>query len=203
MEFFERDANIKFCESKNLYYPFYEFCNSISNIIYIIIAFRIFKYKKKSTNIIGSTAFMVGVGSFLLHATGKLWAQYLDELFMVVLINNIYEGLCPKHTGSYISASHIILGSYFYWGNHNLFLLCFSMGIALNFFVLYKLSKIDSYIKFNTINTTLIFLAGSFCWFYEQNRCVEGSYYSLLHSLWHILSASALIPLCNIINFLN
>lgn len=200
MDFFREKAIIKFCEPKLVIFPLYEFLNSISSFAYLFVARQLYIYRNKNVDRIANCLNFVAIGSFLLHSTGLLVFQYLDEFAMVILMNTIIEILMSTDMKKeIIYYNYFLFGVYTYLRNYAIFLVIFKVQV---FTVIAMLAIITPYrpVIVNYTKDILILLFFAYlCWTVEQNFCHLDKTYAVMHSLWHFFSALAIFPLGQII----
>ena len=139
----------------------------------------------------------MGLGSFLFHGTSRYYFELLDEIPMLLVSNELLYLFYGKtrltmspNLYMYNSVNIMITTcTYIIFKNYSYFLFIFAMSI-LNIIVVgfsYKKSnKTDLYLSIGSMTT------GKILWDIEQKYCNSYDWVYLLHSLWHLLSATSL-----------
>jgi len=183
------DTTVNFCESKyNRFYFIAEYYNTLSAGCYMMVGLLTFFFTR--LKFLGKIVFLIGLGTMLLHATLRHWAQMCDEISLLLLSFYTIVELNPL-TPMYIIYPLLIC------------YILFSNNFAMFFFIFTIMQiVIAKYIK-KTINNknrkwiilyTVSFIAGSICWILDQ---ICGKYgIDLLkdyqfHAWWHLLTATA------------
>jgi hypothetical protein len=220
-------ATVEFCEPKYATTPYiFEFYNTVSNVVYLLAAFATLlslkslpvtleKQGKKSrrtctTRIAPSVCLLaVGISSALLHASGRRWAQLLDEMSMLSWTWSILVSLrdCSRLTVGpagdefYLLFSLLTLSAvaaYVLTGVFDVFMLVFSMHVLVVLGVLWDSSRTTSKHKTeeellvsarsDCWTATMIFVLASLIWGADQQFC---PFQGIGHVFWHILTAAA------------
>ena len=184
-----------------------EFSNSISNLAFIIVSF----YSSGKNPQCDYAICLIGVGSFIFHATESYYGQLLDELPMSLIAYLYYRQLfitsCKKSGAK--SQAFLFLRGYeislfivwFVYIRYKLYWLFVSFFAAQLFVPLYIVSvvlpKTDQQ-KFDLAKGAFFAIWAVGCWAYEQylhsiGQCPTdiSDYRFYLHSYWHIGMAVA------------
>ncbi|KEY68860.1 hypothetical protein S7711_03798 [Stachybotrys chartarum IBT 7711] len=114
-------SSANFCEEDYLIsYYVAEFINSLTNFTYVYYALR-YMYGPGSRGLFAPkwdfmsiSLFLLGVASFLFHATLRHFLQYADELGMLLLAWSMCHGiLVRQHTNDYDRAVNIAMAIFF------------------------------------------------------------------------------------------
>ncbi len=183
-----------------------EFSNSISNLAFVVVGF----YSSGKNPQCDYAICLIGVGSFIFHATESYYGQLLDELPMSLLAY-LYLSTFGKSGAKCGEKSHsfLFLGGYeislfivwFVYIRYKLYWLFVSFFAAQLFIPLYIVSvvlpKTDQQ-KFDLAKGAFFAIGAVGCWGCEQylhsiGQCPTNSNDTLyyLHSYWHIGMAVA------------
>ena len=106
------DTSVSFCENKYEESKYIaEFYNTISSLSYMIVAYPFLRTKIKR---IGWSCMGVGIGSILLHGTGRYYGQWVDEISMLLYGHTTLRYLDRTHPNifpliNFISPSTVVL----------------------------------------------------------------------------------------------
>ena len=176
--FWSRPANIRFCEPKyEVTSNIAEFFNSFSNISYFWFGISGLQF---TSSWISKASYacliLVGLGSFLLHATLQFWGEIIDEAAMLLLVAlfelMLVRALCRKPTIYYACIVALFLINIsiliFYIANNNyeIFLHGFTVQIAVVIIVpiLIRLNLItsNSYVRSALISKMHVYKSSVF-----------------------------------------
>lgn len=192
-------ATIRYCEEDPQY------ANIFSNLAYFISAYNIFMLNTQNSKKIAKALYLVGIGSIALHYLDNQLGQFLDEVYMINLINNIITILSNRNIFSlfYRDLNFIIFMLYNFYRIYSLFLIIFATQIFVSITILFYKSY-GNRIVYNDLFKTIFYLIISSCsWYYEQNYCDKNSNIYLLHSFWHITSGISVYYSSKVIKNLN
>ena len=183
------DTSVSFCENKYEESKYIaEFYNTISSLSYMIVAYPFLRTEIKR---IAWSCMGVGMGSILLHGTGRYYGQWVDEISMLLYGHTTLRYLDKTHPNIF----PLILFAYLtHWRHFYVFLVIF-----VSFQI--KILKInwERKRKKNTILYVLFFMIGFICWGLDQMKCTSLEKYKL-HAFWHI--STSLSMLINMIGLL-
>ena len=185
------DGLVNFCEEKYHVNPYIsEFWNSISNLSYIYVGYRVSRIPTFSNSI-----YAVGLASFLFHATGRFYAEVLDEFSMCFLVLLIYchSDQVSKEDIHFLTS--IMILNFIFYVKYKLFIIFYFLYTSM---VIITFSKF--YYKKGIGEFLMYFIPAKICWLIEQNYCQDHQELYIFHSLWHILSAMSLYKLTYLIN---
>ena len=187
----EPDGLIEFCEEKYLINPYIsEFWNSISNLSYIYVGYRLNRIPTFSNPI-----YAVGISSFLFHATGRFYAEILDEFSICFIVLLIYCHSDKVSNNDVHFLTSIVILNFLFYVKIKLFLIFYFLYISI---VIITFSKF--YYKKGIGEFLMYFIPAKICWLIEHNYCQDNQELYIFHSFWHILSALSLYKLIQLIN---
>jgi hypothetical protein len=198
-------ATMKFCES-NLCSIITQPANALSSIIYVFIGIFLFlKYKKedirKDLVIIPFVAILLGITSFLYHASYSFNLQIFDLLSMFLLSSYLIVANLKR--------MKLIRGFYFnflilFLIQASLFLIIksksgaviFGIAIIFSIFLEIKLFSKEKSTKYLFYLLALATLVSAFIFWildYSQIICNPDNHLINGHSLWHIINSLSII----------
>lgn len=189
---------VEWCEAKvdryNYSWVLSEYWNSISNIFFLL------SMSTHHSTYVNISIAMVGIGSFVFHATESNLGQLMDEISMTVLAYMYCIKVCPSVFPSigYNVLFVCVWTIYIYYKIYIVFVLFFAIQITIPVYIVcvhrtktpqqkYYLGRAATYVAFSCI-----------CWIWERylyfnNQCptelFDPRYY--LHSYWHFGMANA------------
>ena len=197
MLIFEGEATVKYCE------PSPQIFNIFSNVFYIIASMDIYRLGYKVHDI-SRVIKLVGFGSFCLHYYENLIGQFLDEIWMIVLLNTMIKKCNSNRflNDYYTEINYILFTVYFSHGVYELFLIIFSLQCTVLTFLLMQISIKYPYTKGVFNKAILSIVIGSAAWIIEQKYCEYNDYIYLLHTLWHFMSALSVLYVSKMITLI-
>jgi hypothetical protein len=188
---------VEWCEAKVTRNTGFEFFNSFSNLAFILVATS---PRYTATNV---AIRLVGIGSFLFHATESQIGQLMDEIPMSIVAYLYYINVCNLANISCYKTAYlaIMLGvwtAYIQYKLYPLFVAFFLGQLTLPIVILFvHVPKNNFQMRQLIVGSRFIgFSVG--CWIFERyfyltDQCPIGLldplYY--LHSYWHIGMALA------------
>jgi len=188
-----------------------EFTNSVSNLAFVVVGF----YSSGKNPQCDYAICLIGVGSFIFHATESYYGQLLDELPMSLLAYFYYRQLfitsCRKveqnrnrHSAfslwgksGYECGLIIVWFVYIRYKLYWLFVSFFAVQLFVPLYIVFTLPKTDQQ-KFDLAKGLFFAIGAVGCWGYEQHLHSIGQcptdihdYRFYLHSYWHIGMALA------------
>ncbi|KAF2827145.1 alkaline phytoceramidase [Ophiobolus disseminans] len=201
-----------------------EFINSLTNLIYVYFALRYMYQPKKATLLAPRVDFMsvslliLGISSFLFHASLRQTLQFADELSMLGLAWSLLQGTLTVRN-SFVRTRNINFGlaivfplfSAFYVWTGKIIYHATAFAIAISVIVLrghylfhwleppFPTAKRVDWL-YRGINALIYLLVGYFLWNIDLEYCAElrqlreqvgmpWSWCLELHGWWHILTA--------------
>lgn len=191
--------SINFCEIDYAHHPYIvEYYNTLSNIPMIVLGIYGTYYYHKLHHLY-NTRFIIltiiGIGSFLFHATMSRLGQLLDELPMLWLNTLLLYEIYKIYGNRYICFKFLHLLTliislfYIYQGTYSIFLFYFAMTGCFVFFIPILHKKKETSRALLTTSLVL-FSIGFVCWLLDYFCCFY-VYNYYLHARWHILCAFA------------
>jgi len=201
---FEAATSI-FCE-RRLCHWIVEPANTWSNISYFIAAIIIFRQNRNSKNselnLIALTAFLVGIGSTLFHATGTRWGEIIDVSAMY-LISSLFIVFGLRRSVS-LSKIYLVIVYALLAGLSSLFLLLsrssgiklFALHITLagllEIFYFRKTTVKANYkfMRYMVIGFSVAYTS----WFLDFHGilCNPDNHVLGGHAIWHLINATCL-----------
>ncbi len=196
---------VEWCEANVSRYEYShyisEFSNSVSNLAFVVVSF----YSSGKNPQCDYAICLIGVGSFIFHATESYYGQLLDELPMSLLT---YFYLSTFHKCGAKSQSFLFLHGYeisilivwFIYIRYKLYVLFvsfFAAQLSIPLYIVFTLPKTDQQ-RFDLAKGSFFAIGAVACWAYERYLHSIGIcptnpndtlYY--LHSYWHIGMAVA------------
>ena len=152
----KKDTSITFSESKyKVLFWIYEFYNTISSGFYFAALIPLIKKKKKNYKLLGSIT-GIGVGSLILHGTGRYYGQWLDEFSMLKFVQFILEDLDDNHPKI---LRYFLLTYFIFWRRFIYFLFVFT---AYNLRIFYLMRKKTNFLLISSLS--------SMVWLLEQQN---------------------------------
>ncbi len=180
----EPDIELNFCENKYDNQYIAEYYNSMSAISYMIVGLILFFNKKKEA---GIWTIILGIGTFIMHATLRYYGKWMDEISMLMLemvgIKSLFR--FKKKRIDYISLLIFVL--YFLINSAIYFIsIFFVLLLIIGYKTRDKLKdiKIKMYTFLMTIS--LIF------WGIDILLCGYVNKYNF-HALWHVGTSLAIL----------
>jgi hypothetical protein len=161
-----------------------EACNTVSSLAYVVTALDLFGRRHAQQPLHALALFLVGLSSALFHASGRRWAQLLDELSMVLWTSCVLHALGRFGPGLLLFTL-AVLAHYLVDGHFVLFLVVFSAH-ALQ--LLRAVGSMKSLTAREKLGPVLTFALAAGCWGLE--KAARPSLWQL-HAAWHFLSAAA------------
>ena len=180
----EPDIELKFCENKynNVYIA--EYYNSMSAISYMIVGLILFFNKKKEA---GIWTIILGIGTFIMHATLRYYGKWMDEVSMLMLEMVGIKSLVSlkKKWVDYISLLIVVL--YFFINSAIYFISIFFGGLLIiGYNTRDKLNDVKIIMYTFLMTISLIF------WGIDLLFCDYFNNYNF-HALWHVGTALAIL----------
>lgn len=191
------DPTVKYCEPNPQYF------NIFSNVFYMITAYFIYKFDNRHTDKIAINLFLVGVGSTALHSLNNRFGQYLDELFMVNLLNNLIMVFTQNKFiyHSYHDFNLVLFVVYFRLKIYNLFLLLFTIQCLVLVLLIYTNVTFSLLLKRELDKAVKAMVIGTICWIIEQNYCQYRKDLLILHSIWHFCTSLSVFYISKIVYY--
>jgi len=200
------DAIHQFCEphySTSFYFA--EFWNAVSSLIYTALAWILYRKVLRSPMpgkpwlySVCAWLAVIGIGSFLFHATMRRSCQLLDEGPMVGLIGTsiLYKmDLHPwtRHNPRFFQIFFSILNLavvsiYLYFDQYELFVHGFTMLVGIDIILGYAWNPGMCVYREISLATVLL---GKAIWEVENRACATHPEVWPLHVVWHMLSAAS------------
>ncbi len=161
----------------------YEFWNTISNILYLIIGFR-------EKNNFGVYIIIIGISSALFHGSGLLIFEIADELSIMIMICIVLDKF------KYIYP-WMLIPIYIIFLPYKNFYIFYNILNLLSFIAIIEIKKFSVATNKNFLFNRMIcyFLIAKIFWYIDQ---VQTQYWQG-HMIWHIFSSIALKYTCMII----
>lgn len=183
------DATINFCEDKyDKSYFIAEYYNTISAVFYMIIGLLTFFFTR--LKFLGKILFFIGIGTMLLHATLRHWAQMCDEISLLVLSFYTLKELKSSISGYIIYP--ILIGYVIF---SKFFFMFFFIFTTIQVLIAKNIKKLINDKNKIWINLYVIsFIIGIICWGIDQlcNVAFSDSLKKFqFHAWWHLFTALA------------
>ncbi|KAF8251487.1 alkaline phytoceramidase, partial [Wilcoxina mikolae CBS 423.85] len=213
-----RTSTMNFCEIDYYMTPYIaEFINTISNLLYIYLAGHGMMHSAAEDPVVMwsyGLLGVVGMGSFMFHASLKYSTQMVDELSMLyataTVVYALYDidlrGRSLWLGGVLSSAMLTMTFAHHYRGESSLHRLCFGVMIVLVWYKCLSLMKrvTDGRVKGEMTKLwrfgAFFFFSGYMMWLVDMFRCddlrrmrattgMPAGFVLELHGWWHILTA--------------
>jgi len=182
----EADTSISFCEDKYVVSEYIsEWYNTWSALSYIIVGMY---FSRTKLNEVGYALIMTGVGTAILHGTGRYYGQWMDEMSMLFL-----SFATIREVGNYVISYIWLLGIFgIYLLYHEVFAVFFVGFLLLQIYIFDRATKIGKEKgKGLMINVCIVSsILGALVWLLDQLACESVKEYQL-HAWWHVLTALA------------
>ncbi|MDC0141983.1 ceramidase [bacterium] len=169
------DTTISFCELKyEKKYWIAEYYNTLSSFFYIAAILPFWRTKNITLVLSGLG---IGVGSIILHGTGRFYGQYIDELSMLIFTHTLLKKYDPNTPNCllYLIVFYLIYSENFFF-----------------FFGLFTFYNIRFFYLFQHKSYQMrIFILSIFCWLMDQ-LCI---YPINFHIWWHFLTSISIYML--------
>jgi hypothetical protein len=197
---------VEWCEARTSRYDYAllvsEFTNSISNSAFFVAA----SYSPDQYPASNLAIKMVGLGSFIFHATESHIGQLMDEIPMSLLAYLYFVNLfalakynhAARANAAYACFMTAVWHVYVQYKLYLVFVSFFVFQLCIPFYILcYRIQKTQRQMRSLRAGSRYLVLSVG-CWLYERhlysmNRCptelYDPRYY--LHSFWHIGMACA------------
>ena len=188
----DSDTNIEFCEYKyynNRYIS--EYYNTISNIFYIFFPLLLNNCDK----ILLGLSVCIGLSSGVFHMTSRYYGEFLDEIFMVIMVTTynwkLFSILGFIWNGEVMNIIIYLYFIYFITNIYAFFNACIVLGIIFIYFQLYIFYPHGNQRIKNNIQYSLYsIISGTILWILEQSLgCKYYNFIVICHPLWHFFSA--------------
>lgn len=193
------DATVWFGEPKFACSPYVaEACNTVSSLAYVVTALDLFGRRPRGhaqQPLHALALFLVGLSSALFHASGRRWAQLLDELSMILWTSCVLHSLGQFGPGLLLFTL-AVLAHYLVDAHFVLFLVVFSAHVLQ---LLRAVGSMKSLTAREKLGTVLTFALAAGCWVIEQ--AARPSLWQL-HAAWHFWSAAAACLLHEVVEHL-
>ena len=179
----EPDVELQFCEDKYQTKYIAEYYNSISAISYIFVGFLLYLYNKKKEGIV---VIILGIGTFIMHATLRYYGQWIDEISMIIVESiSIKKQKKIKYHNIYLC---LIISLYFYFQSALYFVtIFFILLLYIGYLTKKKLKNGNKKI----IIYTFLMCVSFTCWLFDQFLCGMVSNVNF-HALWHVGTSLAI-----------
>lgn len=198
--------SMQFCEA-NLCSWITQPANTWSNLVYFVVAIYIWNHSsgknKPRSRLIAPIVFLIGLGSFLFHASATFFGQFFDLGFMFLFSSLIVsmnfkrlEWIKPKHE---LPLFYVLsfLGMGILYLNHHSGIPYFTAEILIFIITEYKLSQshaaASNYKELKIAVGFLILSQLSWQLDYRGIVCNENNHWLQGHALWHVLNSIAFV----------
>ncbi len=180
------DTSISFCEDKYVVSEYIaEWYNTWSALSYIIVGMY---FSMTKLNEVGYALIMIGIGTAMLHGTGRYYGQWIDEMSMLFL-----SFATIREVGNYILSYIWLFGIFLvYLLYHQVFAVFFVGFMLLQVYIFHRATNIGLkkgkgvMIKLCIVSSIL----GAMVWLLDQFACENVKEYQL-HAWWHVLTSLA------------
>jgi len=175
----KRDTSILFIEPKyKTLFWIYEFYNTMSSSFYFLTLIPLIK--KRNRKGLSCAVAGIGLGSILLHGTGRCYGQWMDEFSILTFVQLILEDLDEKHP-KYLR--YLLLTYFIFWKKFYYF---FGILTMYNIRLFYLMRKEKDFLFISSIST--------FIWILEQQKFIHLKKYNM-HPYWHLGTSIAMYKL--------
>ena len=188
-----------------------EFYNSVSSIIYCVVAFQKLKQKQEiNIVVLRFLLFLIGIGSFLFHSTLTFVGQLCDELCMLAFTLTCIMSMKEKSkllNETFVNAITMMtcfdVFVYIYTMEYIVFIITFATHIIVLLLGMYTINMKDEEYLFHADVSLLMMLCGLIYWMIETSTCGVFENVHVLHVGWHAFSAVSSLYLIKAIEMIN